>query len=87
MISREFDLFVSREGFQPRVILVRNHGLIAIGATPGAVLASTLMAAKAAEVFIGACSAGGPIFMTPSDVARIHSRLDEHYRQQQLKLE
>ena len=87
LISREFELFVSREGLQPRIILIRNHGLIVIGATPGAVLASTLMAAKAAEVFVGACSAGGPTFMAPSDVARIHSRLDEHYRQRQLRLE
>jgi rhamnose utilization protein RhaD (predicted bifunctional aldolase and dehydrogenase) len=70
----------------PRVILLQNHGLIALGSTPNAVLAATLMAAKAAEIFLGAAAIGGPNFMTEAQVARISSRADEAHRQKELKL-
>lgn len=80
----EFLLHVSRP---PRVILLENHGLIALGATPEAVLAATLMAVKAAEIFVGAASIGGePQFLTPEQVERIAGRPDEHYRQKALGL-
>ena len=39
------------------------------------------MAEKAAKVFVGAASVGGPIFMPDEEVERIASRSDEHYRQ------
>ena len=70
----------------PRVILLQNHGLIALGATPAAVLAATLMAVKAAEIFLGAAALGGPVFLTPENVERIAGRPDEHYRQKALGL-
>jgi ribulose-5-phosphate 4-epimerase/fuculose-1-phosphate aldolase len=67
--------------------LLENHGLIALGATPEAVLAATLMAAKAAEIFVGAAAIGGePRFLTHDEVARIAGRPDEHYRQRALGL-
>jgi rhamnose utilization protein RhaD (predicted bifunctional aldolase and dehydrogenase) len=75
-----------RENRPPRVILLRNHGLIACGATTGAVLAATLMAEKAARLFTGALALGGAAALSPQNVARIDSRLDEHYRQRMLKL-
>ncbi len=70
----------------PRVILLRNHGLIALGASPQAVLAATLMAAKAATITLGALAAGGPRYLEPADVRRIAGRSDEHYRQKMLGL-
>jgi len=80
--------FVQRTGRAPRVILLENHGLIALGATPEAVLAATLMAVKAAEIFVGAAalSAGKTRFLTAAHVARIAGRPDEHYRQRALGL-
>ncbi len=78
---------IKRLARPPRVILLENHGLIALGATSQAVLAATLMAAKAAEIFIGAAAAGGqPHFLSAAQVARIAGRPDEHYRQQALGL-
>ncbi len=76
-----------RLGLVPRVILLRNHGLIALGATSRAVLASTLMAVKSAEIFIGASALGGPKFLPAVEVARIAGRSDEHYRQRALGLQ
>jgi rhamnose utilization protein RhaD (predicted bifunctional aldolase and dehydrogenase) len=78
--------FVEENGFAPRVILLKNHGLIAIGASAGSVLATTFMAVKAAEIFSGACALGNLIFMPEKEVYRIHTRADEHYRQKLLKL-
>ncbi|MGZ8939916.1 MAG: class II aldolase/adducin family protein, partial [Limisphaerales bacterium] len=72
--------------YVPRLILLQNHGIIAVGPTAQSVLSSILMATKAAEIFVGAASLGGPNFMAQKDVDRITSRPDEHYRQKQLKL-
>lgn len=78
--------FERTNGFAPRVILLKNHGLITVGPTAGSVLAATLMAVKAAEIFAGASQLGDLVFMPEKEVYRIYSRSDEHYRQRQLRL-
>jgi len=83
-IRESVDLFVEKENRAPRLILLRNHGLIATAATTGSVLAATLMAEKAAQIFVGATALGGAVPMAARNVARIDSRPDEHYRQRQL---
>ncbi|OGU12235.1 MAG: hypothetical protein A3K13_13300 [Gemmatimonadetes bacterium RIFCSPLOWO2_12_FULL_68_9] len=75
---------IRRRDQLPRTILLGNHGLIAIGGTPAAVLSATLMAEKAATIFLGAARIGGPRFLPPAQVARIAGRPDEHYRQKVL---
>jgi len=85
-IKRETSAFVRRHQRAPRIILLENHGLIALGATPAAVLAATLMADKAARIFLGAVAAGGPRFLSAVDVARIAGRSDEHHRRRVLGL-
>jgi len=71
-IRAKVNIHVRRSiGRPPRLILLQNHGIIAIGATAQAVLSTVLMAEKAARVFVGAASLGGPIFMTPPMVTRI----------------
>lgn len=79
--------YVDEYGEQPKVILIRNHGLIVLGKTPQQVLDVTAMAVKTARVLLGTFAAGGPRFMSERDVARIHTRPDELYRRQQLGLE
>jgi rhamnose utilization protein RhaD (predicted bifunctional aldolase and dehydrogenase) len=86
VIRDKTESFVDEFRMPPRVILLQNHGLIALGKTPGAVKAATLMAHKAAEIFVGSAALGGPVFLSSSDVDRIANRIDEHYRQQALKL-
>jgi len=86
-IRRAVVAFVRRLARAPRVILLENHGFIALGATPESVIASTLMGAKAAEIFFGAAAVGGsPRFLTAAQVNRIAGRPDEHYRQKALGL-
>lgn len=83
-IRREVVAFVKRTGRDPKVILLQNHGIIAVGPSPKAVLGSLLMAEKAAEIFVGAAALGGPVFLTPAQCERIAGRPDEHYRQKML---
>ncbi|MEX2381618.1 MAG: class II aldolase/adducin family protein [Opitutales bacterium] len=73
----------------PRLILLKNHGLISIGATAEGVLASTLMAEKAAKIFIGASRLNGggePDFLSEDVVQHIAGRADEQHRQRALNL-
>jgi len=69
----------------PRLVVLQNHGLIGLGATPAGVLSCLLMADKAAAIFAGAAAMGGPTFLTPAQVERIRARPDEAYRQRQFK--
>jgi rhamnose utilization protein RhaD (predicted bifunctional aldolase and dehydrogenase) len=85
-IRREVVTFVRRTGRDPKVILLQNHGIIAVGPSPKAVLGSLLMAEKAAEIFVGAAALGGPVFLTAAQCERIAGRPDEHYRQKMLGL-
>ena len=85
-IRDETDRFIAAESRPPRVVLLQNHGFIALGATTGSVLAATLMAEKTARIFLGAAAWNGPVVLTPQNVARIDSRPDEHYRQKMLRL-
>ncbi len=64
----------------PRVILLENHGLIALGQTPGEVLRVTAMCVKAARVLQGTWAMGGPRFLQSADVERLAGRTGEPYR-------
>jgi rhamnose utilization protein RhaD (predicted bifunctional aldolase and dehydrogenase) len=75
-----------RNGGVPRVILLKNHGLVSLGGSVPSVWAGTAMAVKAARIFAGAMALGGPDFLDASVVERIGSRSDEHYRQRALRL-
>ena len=83
-IRREVVSFVKRSGRDPKIILLQNHGIIAVGSSPKSVLGSLLMAEKAAEIFVGAAALGGPVFLTTAQCERIAGRPDEHYRQKML---
>jgi rhamnose utilization protein RhaD (predicted bifunctional aldolase and dehydrogenase) len=86
-IRRATSAFIRRQGHVPRVILLGNHGLIAIGATAQSVLAATLMAEKAARIFTLAASDGRPPrFLSSRQMSRISGRPDEHYRRKALGL-
>lgn len=83
-IRRQTLAFRERVGVVPRLVLLGNHGLIALGPSPSAVLAATLMAEKAARIFLGAAALGGPRFLEPAQVRRIAGRPDEHHRRRVL---
>lgn len=85
-IAKATDQFINTRGYTPRLICLKNHGIIGLGQSWASVLATILMADKAAKIFAGAAQMGGPIFLPQSEVERIAGRSDEAYRQKQLKL-
>jgi len=78
------EAFIDEHNMPPKVIVMQNHGLICPGKSVRDVENATLMYEKTARVLIGAYTLGGPNFLSAANVARIHTRPDEHYRQKQL---
>ena len=70
----------------PRVVLMQNHGLIALGSSPREVDSITAMCVKTCRILAGTYSFGGPHYMTEEAVQRIHTREDELYRRKRLGL-
>lgn len=77
--------FIEEQGCTPKVILIQNHGLIALGKSAHEVEAITAMWCKTCRVLAGAHIFGGVRYFTKDNVERIYTRPDEHYRKQQLK--
>ncbi len=77
--------FIRKRARPPRVVLLENHGVIALGRTGESVLAAMLMAEKAARIWLGAAALGGSFFMSTKQVARISTRADEAFRRAKLE--
>ncbi|MBI5708259.1 MAG: class II aldolase/adducin family protein [Armatimonadetes bacterium] len=78
--------FIERTDECPKTIWLQNHGLIALGASVAEIESATRMAVKAARVTLAAIQTGAPIhWFSGADIARIHKRPDEHYRQRLLR--
>jgi rhamnose utilization protein RhaD (predicted bifunctional aldolase and dehydrogenase) len=71
---------LSATGSVPKVVYLGNHGMFALGSSPAEVLRITEMAVKVAQVVLGSLAAGGPVFLSAEDVARIDTRPDELLR-------
>lgn len=70
-IRRKTALWRDRYKSTPKLILMQNHGMIALGETVEEVKRVTEMAVKYAEIFVGAAMMGGPEFMKPNYVTQI----------------
>lgn len=73
--------YCDKWGQAPKTILMQNHGFIALGKSAKEVINITQMSVKVATVIAGAYAMGGPNFLSPDSLERIHTRPDEHYRQ------
>jgi rhamnose utilization protein RhaD (predicted bifunctional aldolase and dehydrogenase) len=69
-----------RHGHPPRLVLLVNHGIVALGETPAEVLNISLMAEKWARVLLGTLAAGGPRPLTTKEGRHIDSWPAEHFR-------
>ncbi len=67
-------------GGPPKVILLENHGPVALGQSEREVLNILLMLDKWARILIGNFTLGGPKFLPDATATRIDTRPDEHYR-------
>jgi rhamnose utilization protein RhaD (predicted bifunctional aldolase and dehydrogenase) len=77
--------FLDRQQRVPKVLLMENHGMIALGNTVQEVLGITQMLVKTCRIIAGALAAGGPRFLSPTHVQRIDTRPDELMRRREMK--
>ncbi len=80
-IHRQVYQYLETWGERPKTVYLQNHGFVALGSTAQEVENITAMAVKTAVILQGTAAFGGPNFLEPAQVARIHGRPDEHYRQ------
>jgi rhamnose utilization protein RhaD (predicted bifunctional aldolase and dehydrogenase) len=85
VVRDEFRRYADAHGHLPKLLLMVNHGLVALGQTAQEAFNITLMADKWARVLLGTYALGGPHFMPDEEAERIDRRLDEHYRRGQLR--
>jgi rhamnose utilization protein RhaD (predicted bifunctional aldolase and dehydrogenase) len=87
-LAREFrrslKSHMANHGSAPKVVLLENHGPVALGATDKEVLNILLMLDKWARILVNTLSMGGPRFLPESVSDRIDNRPDEHYRRAQI---
>ena len=74
--------YMTAHGEAPKLILLENHGMIALGDTPAEILNITAMAVKAARIFHGALLTGKPTRLPDDEVWHVYRRPDEIYRRQ-----
>lgn len=84
VVRDELRRYQDAHGISPKLLLMVNHGITALGQTMQDALNITRMADKWARTLIGTYTLGGPHFMPDDEATRIDSRLDEHYRRRQL---
>jgi len=83
-VKDSLERYMQEWGEAPKVILMQNHGLIALGRTAAEVEVITAMYVKTARVLLGTYALGGPRFLSDRDVQRIHTRPDEAARRRKL---
>ncbi|MYD10852.1 MAG: class II aldolase [Chloroflexi bacterium] len=74
--------YMAQHGRAPKLILLENHGLVALGDSPAEIMNITAMAVKAARIFLGALLTGKPTRLPDGDVQHLYQRPDEIYRRQ-----
>ena len=84
-VDRGMRSYLDDYGRPPKLILMRNHGMIALGATAGEVEAITQMAVKTARVLLATYSLGGPTYLSAREVERVHTRPDEERRRSRIR--
>jgi len=82
-IRQTVEDYIEAEQVVPKVILMQNHGFIALGSNAHEVEAITAMGVKTARVLAGAYQLGGIHYMTQDNINRIYTRPDEDYRRRQ----
>jgi rhamnose utilization protein RhaD (predicted bifunctional aldolase and dehydrogenase) len=83
-VRDELKRYQSQYGKSPKLLLMVNHGPVALGQTEKEVFNILAMADKWARALNQMGSWGGPNYMSEADADRIDNRLDEHFRRKQI---
>jgi rhamnose utilization protein RhaD (predicted bifunctional aldolase and dehydrogenase) len=84
-IRNELRRYQDAYGKNPKLMLMINHGITALGETAQEALNIMRMADKWSKILIGTFALGGPNFMDEEEAQRIDNRLDEVYRRKMLR--
>jgi len=84
-IKKSVDDFVSSYRFFPKLILLKNHGIITASSSVQEAIVSTLMCEKSAEIFIGAKMLNDIQFLTQDEVDAVDTHPSEKYRRSLIK--
>ena len=63
--------FLDQQGEAPKMILLQNHGLIALGGSADEILNITAMAVKSARIYLGARALGGAVSLPEDEVRHL----------------
>lgn len=85
LLKKHLNIFCKKEGYFPKLILLKNHGIICAGKTIKECLVSTEICEKSAKIFIGANSVGNINFLTPLNIDDIENCPAEKHRNKLLK--
>jgi len=83
-VKAELLRFKAAHGKAPKLLLMENHGPVALGQSSKEVMNIMLMADKWAKTLVGTYALGGPNYLPDEEADRIDKRLDEHYRRKEL---
>lgn len=81
-VRERIGCYLDEYGETPKLILMQNHGLIALGASARDVEATTAMAVKAARIRLGALALDGLCPLSKEAVTFIHTWPAERYRRE-----
>lgn len=82
--GNELKRFLDDHGFPPKLVLMENHGMVALGRQAKDVVNISKMADKWARTILGTYTMGSPRFLTAEQTKRIETRPDEEYRRKRL---
>ena len=83
-VRSELRRYQDAYGKNPKLLLMVNHGITALGQTAQEALNILRMADKWARILLGTYALGGPNYMPDEEAQRIDTRLDEEYRRKML---
>lgn len=76
--------FMDTYGHSPKLLLMENHGMVALGQQAKDVMNISLMADKWARTILGTYTMSGPKNLTDDQAHRIETRPDEAYRRKKI---
>lgn len=79
-IKDSINLFFEENKIYPKLILLKNHGIITMGKTVNECIVSTQICDKAAEIYLG-CIDSQQTFLSELDIHKIMNDQNEKYRQ------
>ncbi len=85
LIKLEVEKFIKNEGYFPKLILLKNHGVITCGKTIDECVISTEICEKSAEIFSNLANTGKGVFLSEASIKELMDDEEEKYRQNQLR--